>query len=154
MIASTGERLELDFFIEDLSVAVEVQGKQHYVFTTMFHKDYNDFLNRVRLDSEKSLLCLERSIKLMYISSDVELVGMIQGINSLIPEEKFIPDPAIFSKKAIAARKKKKKGKSMQDMLETTRTHFNRELAKDHPNQDRTERLQQAISRLSKSAIP
>lgn len=50
---STKMYLPYDIFIPLYSTAVEVNGSQHYVFTPMFHNDYEDFLYQEKRDKIK-----------------------------------------------------------------------------------------------------
>ena len=76
LVSSRGERLELDFFIDKLSIAIEVQGKQHFEFTPVFHKTCYDFEEQLRRDTEKQRTCERLGITLLYIEnkSDIPLV--------------------------------------------------------------------------------
>jgi len=76
LVSSKGERLELDFFIDKLSIAVEVQGRQHIEFTPLFHITEHDFTEQLRRDKEKKDLCDKAGICLFYVykKSDVEIV--------------------------------------------------------------------------------
>jgi len=51
--------LELDFYIDELKVAAEVQGDQHYRFIEYFHKTQEGFENQKTRDIQKSILCKE-----------------------------------------------------------------------------------------------
>lgn len=62
--------LELDFFIEDLNIAAEVQGAQHYQFVEYFHKSQDDFEKQKDRDAKKVLICRERKIKLVEIFTE------------------------------------------------------------------------------------
>ena len=76
LTSSKGERLELDFFLERLSIAVEVQGKQHFEFTPVFHATRWDFQEQLRRDREKLEICQRAGIDLLYVckKSDMGLV--------------------------------------------------------------------------------
>jgi len=63
-----GERLELDFYIEELSAAIEVQGEQHYHFVPIFHHDQDGFKKLLASDQQKKRTCDELGIKLFEIS--------------------------------------------------------------------------------------
>ncbi len=67
MISSDKSRLELDFYIEELKIAFEVQGVQHYQFIEHFHGTYENFEKRRRLDQEKCELCYGRGVRLIEI---------------------------------------------------------------------------------------
>lgn len=72
MTSSKGERLELDFFISDLSLAFEIQGQQHYQFIEHFHNSIEEFNNQTRRDLEKKSICQNRSITLIEIASPTD----------------------------------------------------------------------------------
>lgn len=76
LVSSKGERLELDFFIDKLSIAIEVQGRQHVGFTPCFHATEYDFAEQLRRDREKKDLCDNANIQLFYVydKTDVEIV--------------------------------------------------------------------------------
>jgi len=46
--------LELDFYIEELEVGIEVQGRQHFEYTPMFHASYGAFLEQKERDEQKA----------------------------------------------------------------------------------------------------
>ena len=76
LVSSKGERLELDFFIDKLSIAVEVQGRQHIEFTSCLHATEYDFEEQLRRDKDKAQVCKQTGINLLYIwkRSDIEIV--------------------------------------------------------------------------------
>ena len=81
MANENGQRLELDFFIEELSVAIEVQGQQHYSFVKHFHKDYQSFLDQVKVDKQKKNICKRNMVILMHVfdteSADIAINDII-----------------------------------------------------------------------------
>jgi hypothetical protein len=72
----TGHNLELDLFNEELMLGIEVQGKQHYVYTPFFHKNYEHFLTQKYRDELKRMMCKNNNIKLIEIPYDVKLEDM------------------------------------------------------------------------------
>lgn len=68
-----GTRLELDFYIPYLNVAIEVQGRQHYEFVKYFHVDKKDFKKRKEYDEYKRFLCMDKGVDLYEISNKNEL---------------------------------------------------------------------------------
>jgi len=68
-----GTRLELDFYIPYLKVAIEVQGRQHYEFVKFFHRDESQFKKRKEYDDYKRFACLDRGVELYEISNKNEL---------------------------------------------------------------------------------
>lgn len=76
----TGKCLELDIFNEDLKLAVEYSGQQHYKYTPYFHKSYETFLNQRYRDEMKKVKCQEAGIKLIevpYTVSHDKIEGFI-----------------------------------------------------------------------------
>ena len=55
-------RLQLDGYCENLKVAFEYQGIQHYQFNSLFHKSLNDFKNQQKRDRRKTAVCLKKEI--------------------------------------------------------------------------------------------
>ena len=87
----TGARLELDFIIEELNVAIEVQGAQHYVFTPHFHSDHKAFAGAMRRDEFKQRACLERGVRLYEVASASEVIDVIEDIQLNIASVSFVP---------------------------------------------------------------
>ena len=65
----TGGRynMELDCFNEDLKLAVEYNGRQHYEYTPYFHPTRDAFYNQKYRDKLKRIYCTERGITLIEI---------------------------------------------------------------------------------------
>lgn len=64
----TGCVLELDLYNEELGIAVEFHGKQHYVYTPHFHrKGISDFQSQVRRDHYKIDLCDQNGVWLIVV---------------------------------------------------------------------------------------
>jgi len=77
LITEMGKRLELDFFIEEPMVAIEVQGRQHYEYTPYFHKTYADFEAQLSRDNAKRQLCKNRGVILYEVVSSSEVLEII-----------------------------------------------------------------------------
>ena len=63
----TGYLLELDGFCEELKIAFEYNGKQHYEYPNCFHKTKKQFEEQIYRDLVKSKLCEENKIILLKI---------------------------------------------------------------------------------------
>lgn len=63
----TGYNLELDLYNDDLKLAIEVQGDQHYKFTPFFHRNKEAFLMQRYRDEMKKQKCMNEGITLIEI---------------------------------------------------------------------------------------
>ena len=68
----TGHNLELDIYNEELKVAIEYNGQQHYKYVPFFHKNYEHFLNQKYRDEIKKMLCKQEGIYLIEISYETD----------------------------------------------------------------------------------
>jgi hypothetical protein len=68
----TGYRLELDGYCEELALAVEYNGKQHYA-RTGFHRTENDLTRQQYRDKVKREICQQRGIRLIVVPYTVPL---------------------------------------------------------------------------------
>ena len=59
--------LFLDFFIPNLSLGVEVHGRQHYEYCKFFHKTKAGFLTSVKRDDIKEQWCTLNNIELIVL---------------------------------------------------------------------------------------
>ncbi|WP_322552811.1 zinc-ribbon domain-containing protein [Priestia megaterium] len=59
--------LELDGYNEDLNIAFEYHGIQHYEYKRFFHYNEQGFENQKTRDEQKKNLCKEKSIKLIVV---------------------------------------------------------------------------------------
>jgi hypothetical protein len=91
-----GTILELDFYIPELRLAIEVQGRQHYVFSPPFHEDYNDFLSQQRRDEVKRVTCAIENIRLVEVESKEEVDNFVE--NLYLSSGEFKPDITIKKK--------------------------------------------------------
>lgn len=88
----TGRNLELDCYNEDLQLAVEYNGKQHYEYnerngkSTSFHKGEKDFINQVRRDNYKAELCARNGIYLIIVPHTIAHEDIFDYILSKLPE--------------------------------------------------------------------
>lgn len=59
--------LLVDIVIPDLGLAIEFDGDQHYKFISLFHRQYQNFVDQVNRDNYLIKYCQEHSIKLLRI---------------------------------------------------------------------------------------
>lgn len=62
-----GHNLELDCFNEDLKIAIEYNGEQHYKYIPYFHKTKDTFYNVKYRDEMKKRMCEENGIRLIVV---------------------------------------------------------------------------------------
>lgn len=79
-------RLQLDFYIPSLGVAIEVQGVQHNQYIEYFHEDVNGFVDQQRRDRLKKHACRLKGVELLEIHK-VEHLGLLKGyLKTLVPK--------------------------------------------------------------------
>jgi hypothetical protein len=91
LVSSDYKKLELDFYLEEIKIGIEVQGEQHYRYVEFFHHNHDGFRERLRLDKEKNELCRGLGIRLIEIFTemDVELfIREIEGKKNTPPSHK------------------------------------------------------------------
>lgn len=70
----THQPLEIDLYNEELKLAVEYNGKQHYVYNKMMHQNSKDsFRNQQYRDHIKKELCEKNGINLIIVPYTVNL---------------------------------------------------------------------------------
>lgn len=75
--------LELDFYIPSLSLAIEVNGAQHYSKINKFHKYTGDFHNQVVRDYIKEVLLIDQDIKYIVLKQNKQALRELRdNLNS------------------------------------------------------------------------
>jgi hypothetical protein len=82
----TGKELELDGYNEELEIAFEYNGEQHYNYPNVFHKTEHEFIEQVRRDIFKRKICDKRGIYLIVIPYTVSKETLYDFIVSRLPE--------------------------------------------------------------------
>jgi len=77
-----GSYLELDGYNDELKIAIEMNGIQHYYEIKHFHRKEGDFQKRLEYDRIKVEKCKEMGIKLIIIPYDVEYENICNFIAS------------------------------------------------------------------------
>ena len=72
-VTGGSNNLELDCFNEELKLAVEYNGRQHYEFIPFFHKNRESFLNQKYRDELKRRMCKDNGIRLIEIPYNVKI---------------------------------------------------------------------------------
>jgi hypothetical protein len=84
---STGARMQLDFYIDELKMAAEVQGEQHYKFIPHFHVNMAGFEALQKRDKDKAFICEQNGIELYEIFTYVDADLFVSSV-----KEKQEPD--------------------------------------------------------------
>lgn len=87
LITENGARLELDFWMPELEIAIEVQGHQHDMFVRFFHETVENFEKRLFYDDFKRTICKNRCIELYEIRTLEEADDLIALILAKIENE-------------------------------------------------------------------
>lgn len=112
--STLGKRLELDGYCDELKIAFEYQGKQHYSFIKYLHKQPETHKAQKRRDDQKRSLCKERKIDLLeipYHVNDLEpfIRGQLESVgvecSETIDWEKFKGRISMLEELKIAADK-------------------------------------------------
>ena len=67
LITDEKNRLELDLYNEELNLAIEYNGMQHYKYIPFFHRNKGDFEKGQRYDKLKKDLCKKNNVNLVII---------------------------------------------------------------------------------------
>lgn len=70
------EKKELDGYNEDLKLAFECNGKQHYELSAKYHKTREDLIGQQRRDKEKQVKCIQQGVTLISIPYKVIEAGV------------------------------------------------------------------------------
>jgi len=82
----TSRNLELDCYNAELSIALEYNGAQHYVFPNKFHKTQEEFDDQKARDKHKIDVCARAGIYLITVPYDIPHAKLAKFIEYLIPE--------------------------------------------------------------------
>lgn len=98
LITKDGSRLELDFYVEEIQAAIEVQGKQHYEYIPHFHGDYQRFQAQLEWDSFKREICQKRGVALFEVGDELEAKEAIAKMRAMVlppepPKTPFTSQP-------------------------------------------------------------
>ena len=83
----SGRRLELDGYNEQLGIAFEFQGRQHYYYTPAFHETEDKFIQQIRRDRLKKELCLQNKVWLIVVPFTVSEGSREKYIKDQLPDQ-------------------------------------------------------------------
>jgi hypothetical protein len=75
-----GVKLSVDFFMPELSVMIEAQGKQHYEYVKHFHQNRLGWLSSRQRDLQKKKWCELNQIRLIEVKYDRWEKDIIDGL--------------------------------------------------------------------------
>uniref|UniRef100_A0A6C0E0X3 DUF2726 domain-containing protein n=1 Tax=viral metagenome TaxID=1070528 RepID=A0A6C0E0X3_9ZZZZ len=79
--------LELDCYNEDLRIAVEYSGKQHYEYVPFFHKNKEAFYNQKYRDDMKRRICKDNGITLIEVPHTVKIENIEQFLKDELKQK-------------------------------------------------------------------
>ena len=135
IIEIVGRRLQLDFYIPSLRLAVEVQGAQHDSFIRYFHEDLNGYLDQERRDTFKKYACKLEGIRLVEIRKSVHITSLKGVIKKMLPP---VPKTPKLHTKHLRMLKKHEELKYALEQFEIKREqreHRRERRAKRRPSQ-------------------
>lgn len=82
----TARLMELDCYNEELKIAIEYNGIQHYVFPNYTNQSYEEFINQRRRDQLKVNLCDLNGVYLITVPFNVKIDQIDEYIRYYLPE--------------------------------------------------------------------
>jgi hypothetical protein len=80
----SGQHLELDCYNENLKLAIEYNGEQHYKYIPYFHSNKEAFYNVKYRDEMKKKICEENNVKLIIVPYTVKVNDIEKYIEKYI----------------------------------------------------------------------
>jgi hypothetical protein len=94
--------MELDFYLPDFKLAIEVQGNQHYLWCPAMQQDVDDFKAQRRRDSYKRKLARQQGITIICQKS---FVGLQNKLRHCVKDKAFPNVPPELRKRMDAYRR-------------------------------------------------
>jgi very-short-patch-repair endonuclease len=79
----TGRRLQLDFYLPAMRVAIEVQGEQHYRLVHHWHPTQAHFEDMQRRDDLKRQACAYMGVQLLTIDDRTDVIQVVERLAQL-----------------------------------------------------------------------
>ena len=93
-------RLSLDFFLPDYNIAIECQGKQHFIPINYFGGQ-DSFKSLIERDIKKQQLCKEHNIKVLYLLEKEIITNNITLNNNIYDKNNFCENIEQLQKKIL-----------------------------------------------------
>ena len=78
LLNSRGNKMELDMYNEELKLACEYNGIQHYKYIQFFYKNEKEFLFRQESDKLKEKLCKENGVTLIIVPYNKNIIETLK----------------------------------------------------------------------------
>lgn len=91
LITPEGNKLQLDFLIEELGLAIEVQGIQHYRYVPHFHITPEGFERSKYFDTFKKDACTASGILLIEVCDEADVINLAE-YKPAPKNSQFVPD--------------------------------------------------------------
>ncbi len=82
----TGHNLELDCYNDELKIALEYNGEQHYIYPHYFHANKEQFISQVKRDIWKIDTCDTQGVYLITVPYNVPVEKLKSYIEYYLPE--------------------------------------------------------------------
>lgn len=89
LLNDRGKRMELDGYCEELKIAFEYHGIQHYRYIDHFHRQSKSLAQRKLDDARKEFLCRERGVRLLVIPHTVAVTNIPRLVADFAKENGF-----------------------------------------------------------------
>lgn len=83
----TGKRMQLDCYNDQIKIALEYNGIQHYHWPNFTKQSYKDFINQIRRDELKTRLCKLYGVHLIVVPYTVPYEKIPDYILSKLPDK-------------------------------------------------------------------
>lgn len=93
-------KLSLDFFLTDYNIAIECQGKQHFIPINYFGGQ-DSFKSLIERDIKKQQLCKEHNIKVLYLLEKEIITNNITLNNNIYNKNNFCENIEQLQKKIL-----------------------------------------------------
>jgi hypothetical protein len=125
LVSDNRTKLELDFYIEEIKMAFEIQGAQHYQFIEFFHGTRDAFEKRKCYDQQKKDLCYGAGVRLIEIFTETDAIVAIRELSDkynvddrlpVLPPPEWRLERKLQPKEGKKAKKPKNKGISLDEI--------------------------------------
>lgn len=88
LLNNNGNRMEIDGYNQELNIGFEFQGKQHFEFVKLWHKEKDKFKKQLIADEQKKNILKLRKVKMLYPSYKLKPESFLNFIKENLMEFK------------------------------------------------------------------